>query len=490
MNQTPNVIFIISDHHRFDYLGCEGADFIHTPNLDQLAARGTRLSSMYSTTPLCVPQRIAITAGRYPHNTGCFTNRHPVDPSIPTFLHQLRAAGVHTAMIGKFHHHVHVLDADFIGHEEDLHQLGYDMVHETSGKQGVSSIRCHCRFAEFLQEQGLLESYREWTGTWGNKRAVNEPWPFAEDTTQDAYIARKAIEFLEKAPQNQPFYLHLGFVGPHPQFDAPERFREPYRQVEPPAPVGWIPPEESAERNPPQMSGRFRDNLEERNKTWRAFAACITEVDHYVGEVLKALETRGLAENTLVFYTSDHGEMIGDHGRGGKAVFYEPSVHVPFIAAGPGIPSGRKVEALAELLDIGRTACDFQGAEPHNLDQGFSMRPVLCGEQNSGRETVFAEMGSDKMLYDGHYKLLYGDLLRDTRTHYRGPPFNGPAFGRPVNLPPDRIALFDLIEDPHELNNLADDPAHADLLAKMKTKLLDRLICSMQAGPEDSGSVA
>jgi len=492
MSDIPNIVFIISDHHRFDYMGCGGAEFIHTPNLDALAARGTRVDGMYSTTPLCVPQRIAITAGRYPHNTGCFSNRHPVNPSIPTFLHQLRGVGVHTAMIGKLHHHVHVLDANFIGHESDIRRLGYDTAHETSGKQGVSTIRCHCRYAEFLQSKGLLEPYRKWTGTWGSKRAVNEPWPFSDETTQDAYIARKAIEFIEHAPKDQPFYLHLGFVGPHPQFDAPQRFREFYRDAIPPSAVGHV-SEGAHQPAPGSKTSQFPepDHEDERSRveTWRAFAACITEVDHYIGKVILALEESGHADNTIILYTSDHGEMMGDHGRNGKGVFYEPSIHVPLIAAGPGIPVNRKVEALAELIDIGKTVCDFQNAESHHFDQGVSMRPALTGFAETCREDVFAEMGSDKMLFDGRYKLMYGDLVHDTRREYQESPYHGPAFGRPVNLPPDRLSLYDLKNDPDETRNLAEEAGGAELLETMKTKLLNRLIANMQAVPEDSGSV-
>lgn len=103
---VPNVVFIISDHHRWDYMGCVGADFVRTPNLDGLAACGTVVSQTYCTAPVCVPSRVAITSGRYPMNTGCFSLWLPADPAMPTFLHSLRDQGIHTAMIGKFHHHV------------------------------------------------------------------------------------------------------------------------------------------------------------------------------------------------------------------------------------------------------------------------------------------------------------------------------------------------------------------------------------------------
>lgn len=463
----PNVLFIISDHHRWDYLGCEGAP-IYTPNLDALSSRGTLVDGMYSTSPLCVPQRIAITSGRYPMNTGCYSNRHPVDPSIPTFLHGLQNAGVHTALIGKLHHHVHARNADFVAHEPDVHRLGYDFVHETSGKMGVGGIACECRYAEFLRSRGILEEYREWTGRWGEKGTASphEAWKWPDVPTQDAYIADKGCEFLQNVDAAQPFYLHLGFVGPHPPFDAPSQFREPYENIEPPL-----------------------DGDKPRNaQAWRAFAACISEVDYHVGRVLQTLQERGLSDNTIIIYTSDHGDNAGDMGRWGKVNFYEGSVHVPLLAVGPGVPS-RRVRALCELIDIGQTACDFQGAQSHRLDQGRSLKPLFTGATDQHRPDVFTEMGSDKMLFDGQWKLMYGDITRDTRRELNGPPMNGPAFGRPVTLPPDKISLFDLQSDPHEANNLADDPAHAAKLNEMKEKLLQRLIANLQAREEGEGSV-
>ncbi|NJL72423.1 MAG: hypothetical protein HC888_13050, partial [Candidatus Competibacteraceae bacterium] len=158
-------------------------------------------------------------------------------------------------------------------------------------------------------------------------------------------------------------------------------------------------------------------------------------------------------------------------------------------ARGPGIPANRSAGGLLELLDLGRTACAFAGVESHRLDQGVDQSPVLCGRADSVREDVFAEMGSDKMLFDGRYKLMYGDSRRDRRTEYFRYPYHGPQFGRPVNLPPDRLSLFDLASDPHETHNLAEDASHRDLVEGMKSKLLNRMIRNSQAAPEDPGSV-
>ncbi|WP_135553948.1 sulfatase family protein [Paenibacillus cymbidii] len=462
----PNILFITSDHHRWDYMGNAGSAAVGTPNLDRLAARGTRIGRMYCNAPLCVPSRIAMTSGRYASNTGCFTNRQPVDPGIPTFLHSLRAGGYHTAMIGKLHHHVHVWDGDFVGHEEDVHRLGFEYAYETSGKMGSGSIGCECRYVRFLRERGLLAEYRAWTGRFRQGNAgmkPHEPWPWDAELTQDAHIAEQACRFLRQTPREKPFYLHLGFVGPHDPYDAPAVYRQRYEEADVPPGV-------------------------DRAK-WIAYAACITEVDDRIGRVLAVLEEMGMTENTVVLYTSDHGDNAGDHGLWGKINLYEGSVHVPFLAAGPGIRAGAAVDAVAELLDIGRTACDYAGVASHAFDQGRSLKPVLTGTAAAHREDAYCEMGSDKMLFDGRYKLMYGNLTKDTRTAWQAAPYHGPAFGRPVTLPPDRISLYDLRDDPGETTDLADDPAYAGLLQEMKEKLLQRLIRNMQAVPDDPGSV-
>lgn len=476
-NSIPNVVFIISDHHRWDYMGCAGSSFVHTPNLDGLASRGTLVERTYSTAPLCVPQRISLTAGRYCMNTGCFTNRHPVDPTIPTFLHSLQRRGARTAMIGKLHHHVHVFDDDFTKHEPDIHRLGYDLVHETSGKTGATGrkggvIPCENQYTKFLRSIGLLEEYRAWTGRFGANDGISrpyEPWRWDADTTEDAYLAQEACRFLRRVPRDRPFYLHLGLAGPHPPFDAPEKFRRFY----------------GADAEPPPAIGETRRDRE----AWLAYAACVTEVDEKVGHVLTALEREGLANNTVVLYTSDHGDVADDHGRWGKGNFYEGSVRVPFVAAGRGIPAGRRVKAMAELIDVGSTVCDFMGSHSHHFDQGRSLEPLLTGRNEEHREDVYSELGSDKMLFDGRYKLMYGDFTRDTRGEFNAPPMNGPAFGRPVTLPPDKISLYDLREDPSEENNLAEDLARSALLTEMKEKLLLRFIRNTQTILEDPGSV-
>lgn len=474
MNDKPlNVLLILSDQHRHDYTGYAGADWLHTPNLDRLAAQGTVFNKVYSTSPLCAPQRISITAGRYCSNTGCYGNRHSINPDIPTFLHSLQRKGVTTSQIGKLHLVCHGEDEHMHAYNHYYEKLGFDSFHETGGKQGTGMIHTRCHYSDYLASKGVRDKHWQWCGTFSKPGTAknSDPWPWEEEYGAkhiDDYITTQAETYLKNVDQSKPFYLQVGICGPHPQFDAPTRYRERYKDAKP-----W-----------------YADDLsEEELEDWRAYCACIEQVDEMVGRLMDTLQEQGLADNTIILYTSDHGEMAGERGRWHKGPFYEPSAHVPFIAAGPGVPRGRRIDAMAELIDLGKTVCDFLGTESHHYDQGESMKPTILGEKDTHREDVFCEMGSDKMLYDGRYKLMFGDLTKDTRQNYIDPPYNGPGFGRPVNLPPDVISLYDLQEDPKELNNLAESSEHQSLLNDMIKRLAIRMIRNTQDSPKDGKSV-
>ena len=230
---------------------------------------------------------------------------------------------------------------------------------------------------------------------------------------------------------------------------------------------------ELATRKCHRRSRWARDPERKVDEWWRAYCACITEVDSGIGRVVEALEKRNLLDDTVILYASDQGEFAGDHGNWGKGDFYEPSVHVPFIACGPGIAGGHTSDALAELIDVGRTVVDFMGVEPHDLDQGRSLKPVLSGAKQSNRDDCFAELGPNKMLFDGRYKLLFGS----NRTAI---PDDWPDELVASKAP---ICLFDLVEDADETRNLAGDPSHRATLWTMKEKLLRRIIANLQSRP-------
>ena len=465
----PNVVFIIADQHRWDFLGAEDGGATHTPNLDRLAAAGTRFRSAWCTSPLCCPSRAAIASGRYGVNSGCFTNLHELPPGTPSFVQQLRQAGYRTCAVGKTHMEIHAYDSDLCSpaHREFMDSLGWDEVCEISGN-GMLRTGIRCAYSEFLREAGafddVLAFYRNWhyfmdTERRGDPSFVAHQWPLAEELQETAFVGRRALEWLAGRDRSQPFFLHVGFAAPHSPIEPNPAFLDPYRDAEEAPPVG--------NAKPPEWLADGR----------RGYRAMISHIDHYVGRIHDCIADRGGLDDTLFIYVADHGEMAGDHGRFGKTCFFEPSARVPLLIAGPGVRPGAISDALVETIDLGKTICELCGVEPHALDQGRSLLPLLSGCQAEHRETVYAEMGCDRMLFDGRHKLMWGDPASDTRKLGRL------HLDKPVDVPPSPSRLYDLQEDPCELRDLSADRG---LVATMLEKLVARSAENTQAQPAKS----
>ncbi|MCH2176704.1 MAG: sulfatase-like hydrolase/transferase [Lentisphaeria bacterium] len=456
----PNIIFILSDQHRWDFMGYETNGITHTPNLDKLAARGVRANNAYCPAPLCSPSRAAMATGRYAMNSGCFTNLHKVPASTPTFNKELKKAGYTTMVIGKIHMEIHHYQSDLASpaHKAYMKELGWDDTFEVVGN-GLWNTGIKDQYSKMLDQEGLKDQVLQYYNNWGyfmDKRVAMHPlqaqvWPFEEKYQESYLIGKTAVNWIKEQPKDKPYFLHLGFTGPHSPTEPNQKFLDLYdvadetQPVDNESPWDWLP------------EGRT------------GYRAMITQIDHYIGDVIKAVEERGELDNTIIIYTSDHGEMMGDHGRTDKGSFYEGSAHVPFVAAGPGIQH-KETNALIELLDLGKSFCDFAGVESHPLDQGESLKPVLEGNTDYHRDTVFCEMGCDKMIFDGRYKLIYGEQTADKREG-----LGRIHLDKPVTIPRSPAALFDLKEDPNETNNLFDNPDYVQLKIEMLEKLLARI---------------
>ncbi|MDZ4198645.1 MAG: sulfatase-like hydrolase/transferase, partial [Kiritimatiellia bacterium] len=399
-----NIVLILADQHRSDLVGWGDNGRTLTPNLDRMAAAGFRLDNAFCTAPLCCPSRAALASGRYGMNTGCFTNLHELPPGTPSFVSRLRDAGYATSAIGKTHMEIHAYDSDLTSaaHLDYMRSLGWDEVCEVSGN-GMLKTGIICAYSEFLRERGVFEDvlayYRRWRYFMdpggGFSDFHSEPWPFDEAFQETSFTADRALQWLDGAPKDRPFFLHVGFAAPHSPLEPHPRFLERYRKMDETVPVGALP-------DPEVLRART------------GYRAMITQVDDAVGRIVRQIRDLGLADRTLIVYTADHGEMAGDFGQTGKTCFFEGSVRIPMVLSGPGIRTGRSA-ALVELIDLGRTFCELGGATPHGLDQGLSLAPLLRGERTEHRDDVYAEMGCDRMLLDGRFKLMYGDPGLDKR---------------------------------------------------------------------------
>ena len=284
-------------------------------------------------------------------------------------------------------------------------------------------------------------------------------WPLPEEFHETAYVGRRALDWLEQRDRSQPFHLHVGFAAPHSPIEPLPASMDLYRDTEEMAPWGvetwpdWL------------LGGR------------KGYRAMISEIDHWAGRIHDYLAAEGILDDTVFVYVADHGEMAGDHGLNGKCVFYDASVRVPLLMAGPGVKAGQESSALVEIIDLGRTLCELCGVETHALDQGRSLAPILNGESRAHRDTIYSEMGCDRMLFDGRYKLMWGDPSSDTRELGRL------HLDKPVNIEPSPCRLYDLQTDPHELNDLAKQDVARPVLMDMMGKLRIRTNHNTQMQP-------
>lgn len=443
MADRPNILVIMSDQHSKFHIGCYGDEVVRTPHMDRLAAEGIRFNNAYCAAPLCVPSRMAFMTSRTPTANRVWTNSHILSSTIPTWAHGMGAAGYETALIGRMH---------FVGSDQ---RHGFER--RPIGEWGAHHPGVSLQGAPLFRKMPL--------GVSGQSRVSVEYAGYGMCTYQayDDMVVASALDYLDEKAHDggdRPFAAVAGFVLPHCPYIAAtkELFEYYYDRVDVPQPT----PEE-AQRAPAAIRKlkRLRDLdhplPEERIRVARAayFAMC-EYFDSIVGQMLQKLDETGLAENTLVIYCSDHGEMAGEHGLWSKSNYYEASVSVPLIARLPGvIPAGGISDSICNLMDIGPTLIEMAGAPPMPATDGQSLWPQMCGENDpnwvdetfSEHLWVANEMPT-RMIRKGAWKL------------YKN---NEP-------IPP---ALFNLEEDPGELNDLGLDTRYQDVREKLLKRLYE-----------------
>ncbi len=346
----------MSDQHRADMLGCAGDASMHTPALDRLASEGVRFSRVSCQGPLCMPSRASFMTERYVRDHGVYTNWEEIAESTPTYAKALREAGYHTALLGKAHlYRDEIVTVDHIDDMAPrLEALGFAEVFET-GDKFMSKIPS--RYTDFLDTQGLLEDYRRhiaarsYQGEKEDGRNATKsvpmwdatPMPLPLSAYVDTWHGTEAVRWLEAYDRPEPFFLFVGFPGPHDPWDAPAEAVERYLDVDISMPASTTRPTLEGTGRYEHLLNAFLGLADTVTMTddairgmRRAYAADISVIDHAVGLMLDALERQGRLDNTWVVYTTDHGEMAGTHGLMSKCVLYEPAVRVPLIIRPPG----------------------------------------------------------------------------------------------------------------------------------------------------------
>ena len=435
-----NVIFIMSDQHQGKASGCYGHGFVQTPNIDKLAASGTRFSSSYTDSAICVPARAAIATGKYVHQTEYWDNGHPYEGRIKAWHHMLKENGASATSIGKLHFRN---ETDNTGFENQVIPM-----HVVEGKGDARSCIKRPMTPPMTQSKTMTDigagqtSYQHY----------------------DNKIADNACEWLRvKAadPNTDPFCAFISFVCPHPPYKAPQKFYDFYNKIDMPIPKLRDPDSEYHPWIKLSQSMRNYDDFvtdETLPMLMKSYYGCISYLDMNIGRVISTLEETGLRDNTIIIYTSDHGENLGTRRLWQKSNMYEEASFIPMILSGPGVPAGKVIDTPVTLVDIAPTILDAQGLEEvsksHKLP-GTSLLKLVQEKHKTNRFafTEYHAAAADRsvfMIRKGKYKYI----------HY-------------VSFHPE---LFDLEEDPDELGSLHEHPNYLSTLAELEADL--RSICN------------
>lgn len=403
---APNILLVIADHHRWDWLGAAGYGTpVRTPTLDRLARRGMLFNQCRCGSPLCAPSRASLATGLRPHRTGVLDNDQDLHPDSLTFMQLLRARGYRTATCGKCDLHKKTKWYGLHGWTSRLGRLGFTEAIDQAGKIDAALLSGwpspHDPYMAFMHKHGLAETHHmDYARRMRSQDEAFWPCPFGREFYTDDFCGRAALSLLERLPTGEPWFLEVNFPGPHEPYDAPEELLRRYDNVD------FAPP-----ANPHPT---FRRNYQAFR---RSFAAMIEGIDEWVGRIENAVVQRGDLDNTVIVYTSDHGEMLGDNGYWGKNRPHDPSVRVPLIVAGPGVGAGVRSDALVELSDLAATLVDCAGAPTPSHWDAASLAPVLAGRRQMHREATVSMLGNWQMITDGRWKLVAdagaGDTLWD-----------------------------------------------------------------------------
>lgn len=433
-----NLLYIFTDQHSRDVLGCYGNPYVHTPNLDHLAENGTIFRNAYCNNPICVPSRASMAIGDYCYKYNYWDNARPYKGAEEGWGHRLTQQGIDVTTIGKLHYAGNFPETGFPDQRIPL-----------NCKDGVGDVVHNIR-------DGSVK--RDFFGNAIRNAGVGD----SDYLHYDSKVALLAEEFLKEKGKNQegPWCLFVGFACPHFPWLQPKEIMDlytPYDKL--PFPKQW-----SKEERPmhPEYEffrkefdyGELTDD--QVRKGVAAYYGTVTYMDMQVGRVLKALELAGLSDSTRIIYTSDHGNLCGEHGLFFKHNMYEGSVGVPMIMAGPDIPAGKVMETDVSLVDIFPTVLECTGAHKEAEDEekpGESLLNIISEETENGPadRIMFAEyhsLGSYRasfMLKKNNYKLIY--------------------------FVDDKAQLFDLNKDPDELVELVDHPDYQEIRKDLEAEL-------------------
>ena len=448
----PNIILIATDQHRSDCLGLAGHPVLQTPNLDFLGASGTFFRSAYAESPSCIPARRTLISGQAPSANGMVGFQEGVAWDPPqTIAGELSKAGYQCEMVGKMH------------------------LWPQRKRYGFH------RMALADSTRGPNNDYLDWlsgevpTDRWAMAHGVSpngwiaRPTHLHETQTHTFWCISQAIEFLEKRDPEMPYFLYIGFIDPHPPLTPPGFYYDRYARQELPAPVigDWIDPDFRPRKGQDPEGPDTRADLALDDAAMHDFRAgyygLINHVDDQVGRLLQYLRDTTLLDETFMLFTSDHGEMLGDHHMLAKVAGFDGAARIPFLARAPrsfGLPSGTVVDAPVGLQDVLATLVDAAGMQVPAMVTGRSVLPLMAGSSAGTPPWRDVLHGEHAPAYSGDYGMHY---LVDGHVKYIWHTQSGREF------------FFDLDGGAGEERNLIDDPAWSDQVAALRHRLIEIL---------------
>lgn len=462
MKDQPNIVLIMTDQQRADTIGALGFPWAQTPHLDALTKQSTSFNNCFVTSPVCVSSRASLFQGLYPHSTNTFSNFGPWEP---TWVAWLAAAGYHCVNVGKMHINPYAAAGGFHQRfpvENKDRPLFLDDHERAFYDEWDKALKAHSQIkpSRYTRSQADPDGFAQALGCF--------EWELDEALHPDTFVGNTANWWLKERQAQSPFFLQIGFPGPHPPYDPPKRWLDRYQDLTMPvtpvteAELAGQPSMHAALRQTMKTfnidSVAWRDDLstEELLRLRRYYLANVSLIDDQVGQLMSTLNDRGYLDNTVVIFTSDHADALGEHGHIQKWTMYDTVTRVPLICRLPphlqasstdAVPRGVQCDDQVQLMDVAPTILEFAGIDVPSTWEAKTLIPMISTgtwAEPVFREYAYAELARDHIQPSAEYLIM----RRDKR--FKVVIYPGTAEGE----------LYELAEDPDETNNLWDHPTH------------------------------
>ncbi|MDH3634547.1 MAG: sulfatase-like hydrolase/transferase [Gammaproteobacteria bacterium] len=488
-----NILFIMCDQLRWDYLSCYGHLKLHTPNIDSLAARGVRFDNAYCQAPICGPSRASFYTGRYQSSHGVMANEDPMRVDELTIADYLRPSGYRSALVGKAHNRKSAAAMESLGVTSESDSMwhsgsgGYEPFELHEGLYPDGSLPDNHGYTTFLNRAGYAgkNPWQEYANSGEDKdgnirsgwRLRNSVYPSRVDEahSETTFLTNRAIDFLEQQEDDNPWCLHLSYIKPHWPLIAPAPYHDLYSGED----VQAVVRSDKELHNPHPVYRAFMEQEysesfareDVRERVIPVYMGLVRQIDDQLGRLFEYMKQTGIFEKTMLVFTSDHGEYLGDHWLGEKDLFHEASVKIPLIIVNPNATAdetrGSVCNEMVEAIDLLPTFIEFAGGNIcHERVEGCSLMPLLRSHsapadwrQYALSEIDYSDRGPRTLLDIAPYDCR-ATMVRDQRWKY-------------IHHNLYRPQLFDMQRDPNELNDLGEDLDHSKIRRDMRQLLID-----------------